>query len=680
MVETKIDQALRQGVEAHKSGQVQEAGRLYTAILKAQPKHPDANHNMGVLTLGLGTVEQALPFFKTALEANPHIPQFWLSYIDALIKINHLVRARSALDKAKGMGLKGAGFDLAEAIIDEADKAVLGDTATRISVPAEEIQSVINLYNEGEFVSVIDETRALTNIYPKAFILWNILGAAHKKVGEIPDAIQSFKKATQLNPNYAEGYNNLGITFQEDAQYLKAIEAYSKAIEVMPSYAESYNNLGNALKVQGKFNEAIEAYRKTIEIKPEHVDAHNNIGNAFQAVDRMKEALDAYRKVLAIDPQYAAAYNNIGNVLSSQNQLEEAVKAYNKATQINPNFFEAYNNLGNALCDQGKLQEALEAYNKALVIEPAFAEAYNNIGIVLKERGKIAGAIEAYNKALDIRSDFSEANYNKGNALYDEGNFQEAIDAYKNSGFGQWQTSILKCLYELGDLGKFTNQLDYLTEQGQYNAVVGSLISRAQINYGLSRENLFCNEPLKYAVHTNLKAHCDFDEIFIEGVNKILTDEKVQKRSQGLLTNGFQTTGNVFSQVGDAADKIKSILQAEIEKYLLYFKDSNEGFIKNWPLNYDIDGWVVSMKSGGALAAHIHDNGWLSGSIYINVPPKATPEAGNLVVCLDSGKNSRSIDVVTGSLCLFPASLRHYTIPFEADKNRIVLAFDVIPL
>jgi len=28
---------------------VQEADRLYTAILQAQPKHPDANHNMGVL-------------------------------------------------------------------------------------------------------------------------------------------------------------------------------------------------------------------------------------------------------------------------------------------------------------------------------------------------------------------------------------------------------------------------------------------------------------------------------------------------------------------------------------------------------------------------------------------------------------------------------------------------------
>ena len=43
-------------------------------------------------------------------------------------------------------------------------------------------------------------------------------------------------------------------------------------------------------------------------------------------------------------------------------------------------------------------------------------------------------------------------------------------------------------------------------------------------------------------------------------------------------------------------------------------------------------------------------------------------------------KNPKNIiDVVTGSLALFPASLLHYTIPFESEEERIVLAFDVIP-
>ena len=94
------------------------------------------------------------------------------------------------------------------------------------------------------------------------------------------------------------------------------------------------------------------------------------------------------------------------------------------------------------------------------------------------------------------------------------------------------------------------------------------------------------------------------------------------------------------------------------------------------------------MKNGGKIEPHIHDHGWLSGSIYINIPPKLNINNGNLVVCLNNqqneissnnkDKNNKIINVVTGTLCLFPASLFHYTIPFKSEEERIVLAFDVM--
>lgn len=87
----KINEALNMGIEAQKAGNIEEADRLYTAILQTQPNHPDANHNMGVLAVGLGKVPEAIPFFKKALEENSNVDQFWVSYIDALIKLDRLV-------------------------------------------------------------------------------------------------------------------------------------------------------------------------------------------------------------------------------------------------------------------------------------------------------------------------------------------------------------------------------------------------------------------------------------------------------------------------------------------------------------------------------------------------------------------------------------------------------------
>ena len=103
-MELTIEQALQQGVAAHNSGNFQEAERAYQAILQSQPKHPDANHNLGLIAISVNQIEAALPLFKTALNVNPNIEQFWVSYIDALVKAKHLKDANQAIKKAKKKG------------------------------------------------------------------------------------------------------------------------------------------------------------------------------------------------------------------------------------------------------------------------------------------------------------------------------------------------------------------------------------------------------------------------------------------------------------------------------------------------------------------------------------------------------------------------------------------------
>ena len=84
-MELTVDQLLQQGVAAHNAGNPQEAERLYRAILQVQPKHPDANHNPGLIAVSMKQSGVALPLFKSAIDVNPNIEQFWLSYIAALI-------------------------------------------------------------------------------------------------------------------------------------------------------------------------------------------------------------------------------------------------------------------------------------------------------------------------------------------------------------------------------------------------------------------------------------------------------------------------------------------------------------------------------------------------------------------------------------------------------------------
>ena len=238
---------------------------------------------------------------------------------------------------------------------------------------------------------------------------------------------------------------------------------------------------------------------------------------------------------------------------------------------------------------------------------------------------------------------------------------------------------VLKTMYDRNLESELKNQLDKMINRGENNSNVGSFVSRCNFRYKHDRQNPFCNEPLNYILNTNLTEQYQLLDDFIKPITDFLKDNTSTPKQQGLISNGYQTDGNLFEDETIDTNAIQKIIHLEVKKYRENFKNSEEGFLKNWPEEYTLNGWLISMKSGGKLKPHMHEYGWLSGSIYINVPEKKTIDSGNLVVCIDDTDEAdkKSIDVMTGSLCLFPASLLHYTIPFESDEDRIVLAFDV---
>ena len=434
---------------------------------------------------------------------------------------------------------------------------------------------------------------------------------------------------------------------------------------------------------EGKLEEAERLYREILKIEPTLFEIHNNLGVISCKTNRPEEAEASYKKAIELNPSYAAAYFNLGDLLSGLKRFDEAKIKYKIAIKLKPNFIEAHNNLGNIQKELGKLDEAENSYKKAIEFKPDYEAAHYNLGNLLKKLSRFEEAEASYKKAIELKPDYVEARYNLGITLHTLKQYKKAADEFLLMNYKSSQSYLLKCWFKLNDKINFTIQLDKMLEQGKNNAVIGSLISRSKIRYGVQKQNPFCNEPLNYVLKTDITKICDFKNIFIQTAKNILNNNVTLHKTQTLLTNGTQTSNNLFSQKNDLIEKMKNIIHLEIEKYFAHFKDSEEGFIKNWPKPYTLNGWLVNMKSGGKLSPHMHDYGWVSGSIYINVPQKKTVDSGNLVACLDDNEDENNpkkiIDVVTGSICMFPSSLFHYTIPFDADEERIVLAFDVVP-
>ena len=114
--------------------------------------------------------------------------------------------------------------------------------------PQETIKYLISLYNKGQFLSVFQQAKTLTEKYPKSFMIWNILGVSSFQIGILEEAIKSYKQALLLKPNYAEVYNNIGVAFKEQGKIEKAIEAFNKCISIKPDHTAANINIGDALK------------------------------------------------------------------------------------------------------------------------------------------------------------------------------------------------------------------------------------------------------------------------------------------------------------------------------------------------------------------------------------------------------------------------------------------------
>jgi len=106
-----VDAALESAIASHEAGDLIVAGEKYLEILKADPSHPDANHNFGLLTVKLGEPAMGVQFLRTAIETDPTVADYWISIINTLMEIKDFENAKVALEKAKEVGHVGGVFE-----------------------------------------------------------------------------------------------------------------------------------------------------------------------------------------------------------------------------------------------------------------------------------------------------------------------------------------------------------------------------------------------------------------------------------------------------------------------------------------------------------------------------------------------------------------------------------------
>ena len=240
---------LQRAVALQQQGQLRQAEKIYSRVLKAVPDQFDALNLLGTVKVQRGQAGEAYRLISAAIKVNPQVPDAWINLGIALHALKRDGEALESLDKALALRPGDAGaFD-----------------------------------HRG-----------------------NVLLA----MGRFQDAVAAFDQALSHGLRRPEIRLNRGIVLAALGRQQEALAEFDAVLALVPAHPGAHYNRGIALFGLGRYTDAVAAYDRALSAAPDHAKALNNRGLALQAVDRPSDALASYRKAIAVQKDYADAHFN----------------------------------------------------------------------------------------------------------------------------------------------------------------------------------------------------------------------------------------------------------------------------------------------------------------------------------------------------------------------------------
>ena len=556
-----------------------------------------------------------------------------------------------------------------------------------------ELEEAARLLTQNKNQSALTCLESASNSVKKGADWNNLRGIALGRLNRLLEARESYQAALSVTPQRIDILYNLAINLSKEKKHEQAIKAYRKVIAEQPlnfnarlSLAQSLIDISEIEKaeeiltdlkvpkdfestsyfLQGKIKEAkldfIEAkksYLQAVELRPDFALAHQAIGIIFTKLNQTQKAIAAFRTAIHFDQSCIEARLGIANSYELSGLYELAIASYKEIAKFDENP-EALFRLAKCYKVIGNKAEAIDFCNKALAIDKYHPPSLLLLGELVDDGHDHQSSISLYSQITDDNPKYRFE-------------YSEAVSRL---------ISISSRVSDWDSLGKF---LDLAARKGICNPLIGNAVDHANQKSSLRVNNPFCSDQINRVMHVSIDRVDDFKNYVQKPIYSLLAGNGTKTRPQSLLVNGSQSAGNIFRSDIAGISELEKLVRRYIETYRKNYLNPEDGIAKFWPTVYGINGWLINMTTGGELKPHIHESGWVSGTIYLEVPEGLNVVEGNIVFSevdfrsATSKDITKSIRVKSGSLCLFPSSLTHYTNAFNSTQRRLLIAFDMEP-
>jgi tetratricopeptide (TPR) repeat protein len=280
--------------------------------------------------------------------------------------------------------------------------------------------------------------------HPRAMLL---LGASHRKIGNVSMSIQILESLVTEQPYSAAAHYELGLALQQGDRPDGAVAALRQAVALKPGFPDAWRALGDVLMDRGDLSGADAAYARQLQVSthdpqlmaaasalcdnqiphaetllrdrlkqfPTDVAAIRMLAEVAGRLGRYNDAESLLARCLELAPSFHGARHNYAIVLHRQNKFAQAIDQIEQLSQVDPQN-PSYRNLRAVLLARiGEYREAIAIYENILATYPLQFAIWMSYGHALAAAGRDQESIEAYRRCIQLTPTNGEAYWSLAN-------------------------------------------------------------------------------------------------------------------------------------------------------------------------------------------------------------------------------------------------------------------------
>jgi len=522
--------------------------------------------------------------------------------------------------------------------------------------------------------------------------------------GQPAPARTDCEAALQRAPQSFDAWRLYAMALQALGEAAAARSALQRALSLRPDDGATALDLGTLQLNAGETDKALVSLRLAMQLLPREPRAAFRYGTAaFLAGDHAR-AVEGFDTAARLKPDWPEAWNNLAAAHGKQQDYVAAISAARNALQLAPdaNAHQALAALQSNLFDRVALQEGLQHALRALQLDPSLAPAHRDAAILSRKLGDPAGAETHARRALDLAPHEIDIIDTLGEQLQLNGNTREAVDVYARALRAEVESPALHRQHGIA-----------LLHDGQFDAARDELDNalrrapddqRAIAHLGVAIAH---EDPARAAQWLGLHRHVHAVEMRTpdgfpdaDAFHASLADD-IRRHSQrrwepaGLAARNAYLSGDLLQDRTLAIAGFERHLREAIDSFIARCREARGGgahdedvFLRNVPERYRMHVWATQAAESGFIDTHIHEDSWLSGAYYVELPPVIHDGDETHAGWIEFGRPFgglpqppqaalRRICPEVGTLLLFPSYLFHRTLPYTGAGERISISFDL---